>query len=100
VPPPGQQPNVNKQQKTEDVTNTKGMSFSDFGLGQELQLVSLLIAPAHCKCANQLNRASTKWASSSHHPSRRKLSRKFWLAETSLRKPKTEPAKLRPFAFL
>jgi hypothetical protein len=41
VPPPGQQPNVNRQQKTEDVTNTKGMSFSDFGLGEELQLVSI-----------------------------------------------------------
>jgi len=42
VPPPGKQPNVNRQQKTEDVTNTKGMSFSDFRLSEELQLVRIV----------------------------------------------------------
>jgi hypothetical protein len=52
VPPSGQQPNVNKQQKTEDVTNTKGMSFSDFGLGEELQLVSSSFG--YCKFANHI----------------------------------------------
>ena len=43
VPPQGKQPNVNTQQKTTDVTATKGMSFSDFGLGSELQLVSIIL---------------------------------------------------------
>lgn len=42
--PPGKQPNVNTQKKTEDVTNTKGLTFNDFKLSQEVQLVS------HCKC--------------------------------------------------
>ena len=34
------QPNVDKRVKTEDVTNTKGLTFKDFNLSQELQLVS------------------------------------------------------------
>lgn len=42
--PAGKQPNVNTQKKTEDVTNTKGLTFNDFNLSQEVQLVS------HCKC--------------------------------------------------
>ncbi len=33
VRPAGEQPNVNRQEKTADVKNTKGMQFSDFGLG-------------------------------------------------------------------
>lgn len=36
VKPAGEQPNVNKQKKTEDVTNTKGMHFSDFNLSSDL----------------------------------------------------------------
>lgn len=31
-------PKKDTRYKTEDVTNTKGMSFADFGLGKELQL--------------------------------------------------------------
>lgn len=40
VPPPGKQPNVNTQKKTEDVLNTKGLSFEDFNLSQEMHMVS------------------------------------------------------------
>jgi hypothetical protein len=40
VRPEGKQPNVNTQKKTEDVLNTKGLSFSDFNLSNDVQLVS------------------------------------------------------------
>jgi hypothetical protein len=40
VPPAGKQPNVNTQKKTEDVLATKGLSFEDFNLSQELHMVS------------------------------------------------------------
>jgi hypothetical protein len=36
---PSQQPNVDTRVKTEDVTNTKGLSFRDFNLGKDIQLV-------------------------------------------------------------
>ena len=42
VKPEGKQPNVNTQKKTEDVTNTKGMAFTDFDLSNDVQLVSYL----------------------------------------------------------
>ena len=35
------QPPRDTRYKTEDVTNTKGLSFKDFGLSQELQLVNI-----------------------------------------------------------
>lgn len=34
------QPNVDKRVKTEDVTNTKGLTFKSFGLSEEIQFVS------------------------------------------------------------
>ena len=40
VKPEGKQPNVNTQKKTEDVTNTKGLAFTDFELSNDVQLVS------------------------------------------------------------
>lgn len=40
VKPEGKQPNVNTQKKTEDVLNTKGLSFQDFNLSHDVQLVS------------------------------------------------------------
>lgn len=55
VRPPGKQPNVNTQMKTEDVTNTKGMSFNDFNLSQDLQLVSFSSTNFYCKFVNYLN---------------------------------------------
>lgn len=36
MPPAGKQPNVNTQKKTEDVTNTKGLSFNDFELSHDV----------------------------------------------------------------
>lgn len=42
LPPPGQQPNVNTQKKTDDVLNTTGMSFEDFNISQDLHLVGHL----------------------------------------------------------
>ena len=40
IRPEGKQPNVNTKKKTEDVTNTKGLTFADLNLSAELQLVS------------------------------------------------------------
>ena len=39
---PSQQPNVDTRVKTEDVTNTKGLSFRDFNLSKDVQLVGKL----------------------------------------------------------
>lgn len=36
--PAGKQPNVNTQKKTEDVLNTKGLTFDSFNLSQEVHL--------------------------------------------------------------
>ena len=35
------QPNVDNRHKTEDVTNTKGLTFKSFGLSDEVQFVSI-----------------------------------------------------------
>ena len=34
------QPNLDNRVKTEDVTNTKGLTFKSFGLSEEVQFVS------------------------------------------------------------
>ena len=39
------QPNVDTRIKTEDVTNRKGLEFKDFGLSEDLMLVSSNLLP-------------------------------------------------------
>ena len=64
------QPKKDTRVKTEDVTSTKGMTFQDFKLSEELQLVLIAYSFNHLS----LNRASMRWDLSSPPQSKKKPS--------------------------